>query len=37
MVHKLDNCTCGVIIYNLNSSRNRFSWVQAVTEIKQRE
>lgn len=34
MVHKLENCTCGVIIYNLSSSRNLFSGVQAVTKIK---
>ena len=34
MVHKLENCTCSVIIYNLNSSRNLFSGVQVVTKIK---
>ena len=37
MVNKLKNCTYGLIIYNLNSSRIRFSWVQAVTKIKKKE
>ena len=37
MIHKLENCTCGVVIYDLNSSRNRFFWVQAVMKIKKRE